>query len=73
MKYLDRTNTTVEKTSGGFLCVTVDKERYEDVKLVRTFPFTDPDRYISVRINDEDAEEIGMILSQEDFDGQAKA
>lgn len=66
-------NTEVEKTSGGFLNIKTGGALYENVQLVRTFPFTAPDQYISVRMSDEDAEEIGMIEDLEkDFSGSQK-
>lgn len=50
-----------KKTEGGFLSLVSDGKEYVRVKVLRLFPFTDPDRYISVRdLNDKDRE-IGVI------------
>ncbi len=74
MELLNSSNMKVEKTAGGFLNVTVKGTVYENIKLVRTFPFTAPNRFISVRMSDEDSREIGLIDDLEkDFAGEARA
>lgn len=60
-----------ERTSGGFASLKTTERFYERVTLLRAFPLSDPDRYISVREADEHKKEIGMIenindLSKED-------
>ena len=50
-----------ERTEGGFLNLTCEGKVYKGVKIVRLFPFTDADRYISVREGDERGREIGII------------
>ncbi len=73
VKFLNKENTKVEKTEGGFLNVTIDGKLYENIQLVRTFPFTAPNQYISLQLSDEDAEEIGIIEDLEkDFSGAEK-
>lgn len=72
MTYLTEKNTVVSETAGGFLTLTVNGETFEGVQLVRTFPFTAAEEFISARAAGEDAQEIGMIRSlQKDFGGQA--
>lgn len=56
---LDETNARFEKTQGGFVTLNYKGVQYERVKIIRLFPFTDPDRFISVR--DENEKEIGVI------------
>lgn len=56
---LDKTNARFEKTQGGFIALNYKGVQYERVKIIRLFPFTDPDRFISVR--DENEKEIGVI------------
>lgn len=56
---LDKTNARFEKTQGGFVALNYKGVQYERVKIIRLFPFTDPDRFISVR--DENEKEIGVI------------
>ncbi|MCR4584996.1 MAG: DUF1854 domain-containing protein [Lachnospiraceae bacterium] len=50
-----------ERTAGGFVNLTSRGKLYKSVKVVRLFPFTDADKYISIREGDEKAREIGII------------
>lgn len=71
--YLTEKNTAVSETAGGFLTLTVNGETFEGVQLVRTFPFTAAEEYISAREAGEDAQEIGIIRSLPgDFCGEAE-
>ena len=63
-------NDKFERTEGGFLNLKYDGRLYESVKVVRLFPFTDPDKYISIRENDERAKEIGIIEDLTEFPGE---
>ncbi len=73
LNYLNKDNAEFEKTAGGFLNVKTGGEVYESVKLVKTFPYTAQNQFISVRISDEDETEIGMIHDVEkDFTGSQK-
>ena len=63
-------NDKFERTEGGFLNLKYDGRLYERVKVVRLFPFTDPDKYISIRENDERAKEIGIIENLTEFPGE---
>lgn len=73
IKQLNKENTVVEATEGGFVSLTIQGETYENVTLIRTFPFTAVNEYISVRQSDENATEIGMIENLEtDFDKEAR-
>lgn len=49
-----------EKTEGGFLSLEYDGKHYDKIKVVRLFPFSDANRYISVREHDGNSE-IGII------------
>ena len=40
-----------ERTSGGFINLTFEGQTYERVKVVRLFPFTDANKFISIRQN----------------------
>lgn len=71
MKLLDSQTAHFERTSGGFASLKTADCFYERVTLLRAFPLSDPDRYISVREADEHKKEIGVIeninnLSKED-------
>ena len=61
LRYLTEDNAEFEKTAGGFVSLKLDDEYYERVEIYQAFPFTDPDLYISVRMPDEKAKEIGII------------
>ncbi|MBR4413658.1 MAG: DUF1854 domain-containing protein [Lachnospiraceae bacterium] len=61
-----------ERTGGGFVNFTYDGVKYERVKVVRLFPFTDADKYISIRENTDKAKEIGIIENLDDFDEETK-
>lgn len=59
--FLKPKEAVFKKTTGGFLSLDYQGVHYERVDLVRTFPFTDPYAFISVRESDEAANEIGVI------------
>ena len=49
------------KTEGGFLSLDYNGEHYDRVKVVRLFPFTDADKFLSIREHGNDNREIGII------------
>lgn len=63
LRYITSKNSTFNATSGGFVSLNFKDKNYNRVNFYRTFPFTDPTSYISVREVDEKAREIGMIES----------
>ena len=66
IRYLDPSECCFKKTEGGFLSLSIgEKEQYERVDLVRAFPLSDSDSYISVR--DSEGNEIGMLESLSRF------
>jgi len=60
-RLLTDANVRFTKTEGGFLSLKTDDKEYARVKVLRLFPFTDPDRYISVRDHNDKDREIGVI------------
>lgn len=60
-------NAVFQETPGGFVALTFNGKIYKHVDIVRTFPLSDADRYISVRDN-ENFSEIGMIEDLSLFD-----
>lgn len=60
-RFLNRENAVFSATEGGFVSLQVGEKRYPRVQLFRSFPFTDPDRFISVRDTQEKPKEIGII------------
>lgn len=69
-RFLTPDKATFTRTPGGFASLTVEGVTYDRVLLVRTFPFTDPNRYVSVREADNDNREIGLILDLSQWDEQ---
>ena len=65
-------NDKFERTGGGFVDLTYNGVKYERIKVVRLFPFTDADKYISIRENTDKAKEIGIIEDLEAFDEETK-
>ena len=65
---IDKTNAVFEKTEGGFLKLTFQGQEYPRIKVLRLFPFTDPDRYLSVRDPKNKDREIGLIEKITDLD-----
>ena len=66
MRFLDKKNSEFKATGGGFVSLKVGDEEYPRVQVVRMFPFTDPDHYISIRTSDENSKEIGIIKDLKD-------
>ena len=62
-----------ERTEGGFINLTFDGVTYERVKVVRLFPFTDANKYISIRQNDDKAREIGIIEDMDELDDDTRS
>lgn len=63
LRYINKDNSCFKRTSGGFLSLEFNDKAYDRVNIYRTFPFTHPNEYISVREPDEKAREIGIIKS----------
>ena len=61
-------NAVFSKTSGGFVSLSYADKDYKQVNVIRTFPFTAPNEFLSVREIDGKQEEIGMIENLLDFD-----
>lgn len=66
---LEKNNAKFEKTQGGFVSLEYQGQRYERIKVIRLFPFTDPDKYISIR--DEQEKEIGVVEDLASLEGTA--
>lgn len=58
---INGSNAVFAGTEGGFVSLEYNGAKYNRVKIVRLFPFTDPDKYLSVRdVYDSDSE-VGII------------
>ncbi len=61
VRYLNDENAVFERTGTGFLSLRVGEEFYPRVAVVRMFPFSDKDEFISVRTAEERSKEIGIV------------
>lgn len=59
--YITSKNAEFKRTEGGFVSMKMDGKEYARIQVYRTFPFTDPDKFISIREPNEKAKEIGVI------------
>lgn len=62
IRYITPQNAVFKGTEGGFVAMTYEGKEYPRVMPYRAFPFTDPDKYISIRDGiGNDSKEIGII------------
>ncbi len=67
LRYLTDKNTVFARTNGGFVSLDIPAdgdtpaEHYDRIRVVRSFPFTSPETYISIRTVEEKSKEIGII------------
>lgn len=68
INFLTPENSRFYETPGGFAAIINSGEDYGHIDIIRTFPFSVPDEYLSVRRKDGKQEEIGIIEKLSDFD-----
>lgn len=74
MHFLTGTSARFKETEGGFLSLDYDNKNWDRVQIVRTFPFSDKNSFLSVREYTETAKEIGIIRDlYEDFPKETAA
>lgn len=61
LRYLTKDNATFSRTEGGFVSLEFEGKRWDRVQVIRLFPFTEPDKFISIRTVEERSREIGLI------------
>lgn len=61
LRYLTEQNAKFARTKGGFVSLTMDGKTWDRVQVIRLFPFTEPDKFISIRTVEERSKEIGVI------------
>lgn len=61
-------NAQFFETPGGFVSLKTDTDEYKRVNIIRTFPFTAANEYLSVREVDGKQDEIGIIENLDIFD-----
>ena len=62
LRYLTKENAVFARTGGGFISLEFDGKKWERVQVIRLFPFTEPDQFISIRTVEERSKEIGVIV-----------
>lgn len=72
LRYLTKDNAVFEKTEGGFLRLRYDGQTWERIQVIRLFPFTEPDKFISIRTVEERSKEIGVIADLKDVDKKTR-
>ncbi|MDF2699056.1 MAG: hypothetical protein K0Q49_612 [Haloplasmataceae bacterium] len=70
IKYLTNENTTFYKSNGGFIGLKSGETDYKRVSLIKAFPFSFSNSFISVR--DKEKNEIGIIKNIDDFSSDTK-
>lgn len=68
LKFINGKNAVFKATKGGFASLEFEDKLYKRVSFHRAFPFSAPDKYISVRECEGRDREIGMIKDLSDFD-----
>ena len=61
VRYLTKDNAVFERTKGGFVRLTFEGKTWDRVQVIRLFPFTEPNGFISIRTVEERSREIGVI------------
>lgn len=72
LRYLTKDNAVFEKTEGGFLRLIYDGRTWDRVQVIRLFPFTEPEKFISIRTVEERSKEIGVIENIKDVDKKTR-
>lgn len=63
LHYLTKENAVFSRTEGGFVRLQYDGKVWERVQVIRLFPFTEPEQFISIRTVEERSKEIGVIAN----------
>lgn len=68
VRLLKPENASFIGTPGGFMTLTLEGEDKGMVNIIRTFPFTAENEFLSVRTADDKQRELGIIENINDFD-----
>lgn len=68
LNYINKSNAVFKETQGGFLSLDFMDKHYDRIQVIRLFPFTDRDKFISIRTVDERSKEIGIIKELKDVE-----
>lgn len=61
LHWITEENAVFSRTEGGFLQLEREGKKWDLVQVIRLFPFTEPDHFLSVRTVEERSREIGVI------------
>lgn len=67
VKLITPENSVICRTPGGFASLVYEEKEYKRVAFFRAFPFSAPEKYISIRDITPKSEEIGMIIDLADW------
>ncbi|NLL43321.1 MAG: DUF1854 domain-containing protein [Firmicutes bacterium] len=70
LEYLDVSKARLRTTAGGLVSLNLGDQFYPKVDLHLAFPFTEPERFISVR--EPEGEEIGLIRDLSELDAASQ-
>ncbi len=73
LRYLNKDNATFERTPGGFVSLTFEGKKWDRVQVIRLFPFTEPNKFISIRTVEERSKEIGVIEDMKNLTKDTRA
>jgi hypothetical protein len=78
VRMITEENSVFSRTEGGFVSLKYTKDDgeikvYNRVSIHRCFPYSDPDRYISIREPDRDGREIGLIEDLNKLSSETRA
>ena len=68
LNYLSARELTFSLSENGILSLETGGKYYDNIQLIRMFPFQYPDEYLSVSVRENgEPKELGMIRTLEDF------
>lgn len=73
LNFITKENARFFETKGGFVGMDYNGIQFERVKITRLFPFTDSNKFISVRTPEENSKEIGLIKDLDSMPEDVKA
>ncbi|MCH5251748.1 MAG: DUF1854 domain-containing protein [Lachnospiraceae bacterium] len=70
--YITKDNAVFSRTEGGFVRLEMDGKIWDRVQVIRLFPFTEPDKFISIRTVEERSKEIGVIADMKQVNKETR-
>lgn len=72
LNYINDKNAVFKENEGGFISLSYEDTEYDRVQVIRLFPFTKPDEFISIRTVEESSREIGVIRKLSDVSDETR-